>query len=91
MTRRNYADWGDHEILVEVATKTDRMDKQLTRLNGTVASDQQRLAVVETKIAERTRYGWPSKKHVIGGGTVLVVFATIAGTAIAKAIEFWPF
>ena len=98
MKRLNYAEWGDHELLVECTTRLSGIDGHLKKLNESVAKNRDhlddhcdRLTILETKMSERTKYGWPSKKHLIGGGTVLVVFATIAGTAIAKAIEFWPF
>ena len=96
--RSNYADWGDHELLVECVTRLDGVDTHLKKLNDKVAKNQEhlgnhcdRLTVLETKMTERTAYGWPSKKHLAGGATILLVFGTIAGTAIAKAIEFWPF
>lgn len=94
---KNYAEWGDHELLVESVTRLDGIDRHLKRLNGAVARNQDdlgghcdRLVVLETKMAERTIHGWPSKK-LLGGGTLLVVAGTLVGTVIAKAIEIWPF
>ena len=94
---KNYAEWGDHELLVESVTRLDGIDRHLKRLNGSVARNQDdlgghcdRLVTLETKMSERTIHGWPSKK-LLGGGTLLVVAGTLIGSVIAKAIEVWPF
>ena len=98
MVRKNYADMGDHDLLVTCAVQLNGVETHLRRLNDKVAKNQEhlgshcdRLTILETKMSERTAYGWPSKKVMISGATLLVIFSTIAGTAIAKAIEFWPF
>lgn len=88
----------DHDLLVrmdenvtQILSEAKRTNGRITTVEGHQAEHCKEIAVIKTRMDERTNYGWPtSKKRFIGGGTLLVVIGTVAGSAIARAIDVWP-
>ncbi len=89
-----FNEMGDHDILVIVAETTERQERHLETLNGTVSRQDRRITKIELRRELEAEMGFspPSKKKkalegsMYGGGGALVVGILITA---GKYMGWW--
>ena len=89
-----YGSMNDHDLLVIISETTDRQEKHLERINGTVTNHEKRLMKMELRreVEEETGFKPTSKKKkameggMYGGGGALIAGAILA---IGKYAGWW--
>lgn len=89
-----YAGMPDHDILIVVAEATDRQEKHLAGINGTLQNHEKRLMKAELRreVEEETGFKLPSKRKKFiegsmhGGAGALVISALYA---LGHVLSWW--